>query len=117
MELINLRLRALGTTEKPKFLSGTSKNISAKKAIKEHREVYIPELNQMKNVAVYDGDKPLFGSQIKGPCVIEKITTSVFVSENYDCLVDDFGSFMVYEKEKFPQGFPLNKKLVEANAY
>lgn len=115
MELINVRLRVIGRTEKPKFLSENSNSFPAEQAIKEQREVYIPELNRMKSVPVYDGDKPIFGSQIKGPCVIEKITTSVFVSENYDCVVDDFGSFIVYEREKFPNGFSLKKKLVEVN--
>jgi len=116
MELINLRLRVVGKTERPKFLSKNIKSVSAESAIKERREVYIPELGQMQKVPVYDGDKPIFGSQIKGPCVIEKITTSIFVSENYDCVVDDYGSFIVYEREKFPNGFSLKKKLVEANA-
>ncbi|MEK6615706.1 MAG: hydantoinase/oxoprolinase family protein, partial [Bacteroidota bacterium] len=110
MELINLRLRVVGKTERPKFLSKNMQSISAESAIKEHREVYIPELNQMKKVPVYDGDKPIFGAQIKGPCVIEKITTSVFVSENYDCVVDDFGSFIVYDKKKFSEGFKLKQK-------
>lgn len=116
MELINVRLRVVGKTERPKFLSETIKPVPAESAIKEHREVYIPEINQMKKVPVYDGDKSIFGAQIKGPCVIEKITTSVFVSEDYDFLVDDYGSFIVYERVKFPNGFSLKKKLVEANA-
>ena len=111
MELINLRLRITGKTERPKFQSGNSKPVTAKSAIKEHREVYIPELNQMKEVPVYDGDKPIYGAKIKGPCVIEKITTSVFVSKNYDCIVDDFGSFIVYEKEKYPGGFQIKKPI------
>jgi N-methylhydantoinase A len=117
MELINLRLRVVGKTEKPNFLSANIKSIPAELAIKEHRQVFVPELNSMKKVAVYDGDKPIFGSIIKGPCVIEKITTSVFVSEIYDCVVDDFGSFIVYEKAKFPEGFLLGKKIDEAYAY
>ena len=117
MELINVRLRAIGKNEKPKFLFENIDAITAEQAIKEQREVYIPELNRMKSVPVYDGDKPIFGSQIKGPCVIEKITTSIFVSENYDCVVDDFGSFIVFEKEKYPDGFSLKKELVEVHAY
>lgn len=116
MELINLRLRVVGKTERPKFLSKNIKSVSAESAIKEHRVVYIPELSRTKSVPVYDGDKPIFGAHLTGPCVIEKITTSVFVSENYDCVVDDFGSFIVYEREKFPNGFLFNKNLVEANA-
>lgn len=109
MELINIRLRVIGKNEKPKFLSSNTRAISASEAIKEHRAVYIPELNAVKNVPVYDGDKPIYGSVINGPCVIEKITTSVFISNNYDCLTDNFGSFIVYEKEKFPNGFTLDK--------
>ncbi len=115
MELINLRLRVIGKTDKPNFLSRNTKSISAEAAIKGHREVYIPELNRMKKVPLYDGDKPIFGSRIEGPCVIEKITTSVFVSENYNCEVDDFGSFLVYEKKLFPNGFKLKRKLTELN--
>jgi len=109
MELINLRLRVVGKTERPKFLSANISPVSANSAIKEQREVYIPEIKQMKTVPVYDGDKPIFGAQLKGPCVIEKITTSVFVSQNYNCIVDDFGSFIVYEKKN--KITEINKKI------
>jgi len=105
MELINVRLRVIGKNEKPKFLSGKSKSVKAETAIKEEREVYIPELGKMKKVPIYDGDKPIFGAKIKGPCIIEKITTSIFISENYDCIVDDFGSIVVYNKEHYKDGF------------
>ncbi len=116
MELINLRLRVIGRKERPEFNAGKSTPVTAKSAIKEQRSVYIPELNEMKKVPVYDGDKPIYGARIKGPCVIEKITTSVFVSEAYDCLVDDLGSFIVYEREKFPGGYKLKKnKKVDEN--
>jgi N-methylhydantoinase A len=98
MELINIRLRVIGKTEKPEFLAATNNTVSAESAIKEYREVFIPESSSMKKVPVYDGDKPIFGEQISGPCVIEKITTSIFLSENYDCLVDAFGSIIVHEK-------------------
>lgn len=110
LELINVRLRVIGKNEKPKFLSENPERASLESALKEHRSVYIPETEKMQSVPVYDGDKNIFGAQIKGPCVIEKITTSIFVSSNYDCMVDDFGSFIVYEKEKFPNGFKLKKE-------
>lgn len=113
MELINLRLRVVGKTERPKFLSGKIKPVSAESAVKEHRDIFIPELNQMKKVPVYDGDKPIFGSLIKGPCMIEKITTSVFVGRDSDCLVDDFGSFIVYNRKYFPKGFELKRNREE----
>lgn len=115
MELINLRLRVVGENEKPKFLSNTQKSINAENAIKEYREVFIPEINKMKKVPIYDGDKPIFGAEINGPCVIEKITTCIFVSENYNCKVDNWGSFLVYEKNAKTTNKTLNKKLLHAN--
>ena len=47
MELINIRLRVIGQNEKPKFMSHRQKRVSAESAIKEYREVYIPELEKM----------------------------------------------------------------------
>lgn len=110
MELINLRLRVTGRKERPEFNAEKRKPVTAKSAIKAHREVYIPELSRMKRVPVYDGDKPIYGARIKGPCLIEKITTSIFVSEDYDCLVDDSGSFIVYDRAHFPGGYKLKKQ-------
>ncbi|NQU05120.1 MAG: hydantoinase/oxoprolinase family protein [Calditrichaeota bacterium] len=107
IELINVRLRALGTTEKPEFIGGTESSVSLESALKEKRQVYIPESNEVKEVAVYDGDLPLSGNTIQGPAVIEKITTSIFVSESYNCLVDEYGTFIVYSKEVYPEGWIL----------
>ncbi|MCC6721051.1 MAG: hydantoinase/oxoprolinase family protein [Bacteroidia bacterium] len=108
MELINVRLRVIGKNEKPKFLKSNIKKIDINKAIKERRDVFIPETGSFKKIPVYDGDMPIFDSLINGPCVIEKITTSIFVSNSYDCLVDNYGSFIIYDKVKFPEGISKN---------
>ena len=104
IELINIRLRALGRTERPKFLSSQEKPVTLVSALKEKREVYIPEMNSMEEIPVYDGDLPLSGNLIKGPAIIEKVNTSIFVSADYDCKVDEYGSFVVYDREKYPGG-------------
>ncbi len=109
MELINARLRLIGKTEKPDFHNKPKALSDLRSAFKENRKVFIPELNQMKVIPVYDGDLPLQGCVIKGPALIEKITTSVFVSADYDCEVDNLGSFMVYNKSAFPEGLKRNK--------
>lgn len=111
IELINVRLRALGKTEKPEFLGETESSTSLGSAVKERRHVYIPESNEMQEVAVYDGDIPLAGNTIIGPAVIEKVNTSILISANYDCLIDEYGSFVVYNRDAFPTGFKLNSKL------
>ncbi len=105
IELINVRLRVLGTMEKPKFLSGTTKSKPLESALKERRQVYIPESNAMAEVPVYDGDLPMSGNTIVGPAMIEKVNTSIFIGESYSCLVDEYESYIVYSKEVYPEGF------------
>jgi len=102
IEVINVRLRALGKTEKPRFLAETKQPVPLEKAFKGKRQVHIPESNSMEDVAVYDGDLALNGHMITGPAVIEKVNTSIFVSEGYDCVIDEYGSFIVYDKSKPP---------------
>ncbi len=105
IELINVRLRVVGNTEKPQFISSTEDTVTLVTALKEHRQVYIPESNDMQEIPVYDGDLNLNGNTITGPAIIERVTTSILVSSSYDCLVDDYGSFIVYSREAFPDGF------------
>ncbi len=105
IEMINIRLRALGKTENPKFLSGTDTVIPLESALKDKRKVYIPESNKLEDVNIYDGELSLSGNIITGPAVIEKVNTSIFVSESYNCQIDKYGSFIIYNKEVFPQGF------------
>jgi len=107
IEVINIRLRVLGKTEKPEFQKGQEKSVTLESALKEKRQVYIPETNDTREVPVYDGDLTLSNNTIEGPAVIEKVNTSIFVSESYSCLVDDYGSFIVYNKEAYPGGYEI----------
>jgi N-methylhydantoinase A len=109
IEMINIRLRVLGKTEKPKFLSDTNTTSPLDLALKDKRKVYIPELNDLKDINIYDGEVSLCGNIITGPAVIEKINTSIFMSESYNCQIDKYGSFIIYDKEVFPQGFKKRK--------
>jgi len=105
IEVINVRLRALGKTEKPKFLRESENKIPLESALKEKRQVYIPESNEMKEVPVYDGDMTLCGNTIAGPAVIEKVTTSIIVNETYNCHIDEYGSFIIYNRNVLPEGY------------
>ncbi len=109
IELINIRLRVLGKTPKPQFLRRSLAAVELAKALKGQREAYIPEQNELKAVPIYDGDLALNGLTIRGPAIIEKATTSIVLGNSYDCLVDEFGSFIVYNRESYPGGYqPLS---------
>jgi N-methylhydantoinase A len=98
VELINVRVQALGTVEKPRYRKEDWAGEDASRALKGRRSVYIPEANAFRAVPVYDGHKLGFGNRIPGPAMIEEVTTAVFVSDSYDCAVDAYGSFAVYRK-------------------
>ena len=100
LELINLRLTALGKTEKPKFSEESFKSKDPMVAFKRNREVYIPSKKSMENVPVYDGFKLKFGHHLIGPAIIEQVNTTTFVTDEYSVAVDKYGSYTLYLKSR-----------------
>ncbi|MBW7849470.1 MAG: hydantoinase/oxoprolinase family protein [Rhodospirillales bacterium] len=98
VEIINLRVQAVGVTDKPTLPEEPWAGADASAALKGERSVYVPEDQGFRNVPVYDGHKMAFGNRIAGPAMIEEVTTAIFVSGSYDCAVDRFGSFALYRK-------------------
>jgi len=113
IECINIRLRVIGITEKPDFLSANKDKKTLEEALKNRRPVYIPEEDSIREINVYDGQVSMSRNLIKGPAIIEKINTSIFIDASYDCLVDEYDSYIIYDRESFPEGFKLNSALKE----
>lgn len=112
LEVINLRLRAVGITEKPKSLTGNIEQgvDTLEEALKGKRPVYVPEKDEMQEVPVYDGDILKSNFKIYGPAVIEQINTTIFLGDSYNCETGIGGAFIVYNKELMPNGFKTNKE-------
>lgn len=100
LELINLRLTALGKTDKPIFTEESSKSEDPSPALKHERVVYIPNKKSMESVPVYDGFKLKYGNKIGGPAIIEQVNTTTFVTEEYAMACDRFGSYTLYLKSR-----------------
>ncbi len=98
VEIINIRVQAIGATDKPAFAEMEPGGPDPAGALKEERPVYIPEDNEFRPVPVYDGHALVHGNLITGPAMIEEETTAIFVSADFDCVVDKFGSFAIYLK-------------------
>jgi N-methylhydantoinase A len=98
VELINVRVQAIGITEKPTLAVQERVAADPSSALKEERSAYIPSEQTFKTIPVYDGHQLTHGQRFAGPAIIEEITTAIFVGESFDCLVDKFGSFALYEK-------------------
>ncbi|MBK6863535.1 MAG: hydantoinase/oxoprolinase family protein [Ideonella sp.] len=98
IEIINLRLQAIGATERPAYRSEAAGSADASTAIKGRRSAYIPERDAFESVPVYDGHAMRCGHRIAGPAIVEQQTTAIFVSEAFDATVDALGSFVLYAK-------------------
>jgi len=98
IELINVRVRAVGYTEKPSYVDEPYAGKDAGGAQKGERAVYLPEQQTSEQVCVFDGHKLRHGNQILGPALIEQANTTLLLSSTYDCVCDRYGSFVVYKK-------------------
>ncbi len=98
VDLINVRLQAIGVTDKPDFREQDYAGQDASAAFKGERDMYIFSKKAFFPVPVYDGHKMHFGNFVRGPAMIEQVTTAILVSDAYDCVLDQYGSFVVYEK-------------------
>jgi len=98
VDLINVRLQAIGITEKPVFREQAHAGEDAAAALKGRRDMYVFAENAFRPVPVYDGHSMRFGNRVSGPAMIEQVTTAILVSESYDCVVDQYGSFVLFRK-------------------
>ncbi len=98
VEVINLRVQAIGRTAKPAHPEDEYAGPDPGAALKGEREIVEPESGEPTRVPVYDGHATRFGHRIAGPAVIEQDNTSILVSASYDCLCDRFGSFAIYQR-------------------
>ncbi|MBI4946550.1 MAG: hydantoinase/oxoprolinase family protein [Bacteroidetes bacterium] len=111
LEVINIRLRAIGITEKPNQLTANSTGLlSAKEALKCMRPAYIPETGEMQKIPVYDGDRIASYVKITGPALIEQVNTSLFLGSSYDCETIEGGTFIVYNRQLMPNGYKIKSR-------
>jgi N-methylhydantoinase A len=100
VELITLRVVAVGSTRKPFFKQENYAGHDASDNLKGERPVYVASTRQMEAVPVYDGMKLEWGNQVPGPAIIEQVNSSVFVPPEYNLVCDQLGSYTMYLKSR-----------------
>jgi N-methylhydantoinase A len=100
IEIINMRLTAVGKTEKPRFSEEGYDGEGPSAAFKRKRKVWLPLDKTFEEVPVYDGLKLKYGNKIEGPAIVEQVNTTTFVTPEYSVLVDKYGSYTMYLKSR-----------------
>jgi N-methylhydantoinase A len=99
LELINVRVRSVGSTVKPPLPRVEPGDTDAGNALTGHRQAYVPEAGEFAEVPVYDGHRLLAGNAIEGPALVERTDTTVFVSAAFAAEVDPHGGLAVRRRD------------------
>jgi len=99
LELINVRVRSLGMTDKPRLEELVEGGTDPGGALRGRRRAFVPEREEFTEIPVYDGHLLRAGNRIDGPALIERITTTIFITSTYTARIDSLGSMVVERSE------------------
>lgn len=95
VEMVNIRITALGRTEKPAFRREAYRGTDPGDCLKGQRPVFIPSEKAFMSVDIYDGDRMGFGHRLKGAAIVEQVNTTIFVPPEYEMECDPYGSYLL----------------------
>lgn len=95
VELINLRLTAVGVTPKPemKRIAPTGRDLS--QALLTSRDVFFERCERYVKSPVYVRERLEPGDVVEKPCVIEQYDATTVVYPGWRAVVDEFGSLIL----------------------
>lgn len=100
LELINVRVRAIGYTDAPDLPTLPVGGEDPKHAQKGSRRAYLPESGTFAEIPVFDGHVLEAGNVIDGPGLVERTDTTIFVSQSYTAKVDQHGGYHITKREQ-----------------
>jgi N-methylhydantoinase A len=98
VQLVNLRVAAIGRTEhvKPRLLERGVKNPKA--AQKGERVVRFQENSAIQTCPIYERDRLLASNEVSGPAVVEQADSTILVPPSFRALVDPHGRLVMTQK-------------------
>lgn len=95
IEVISVRLRSVGRTEKPDLARSTVGTSVPSASLKGTRRAFVPEAGEFVQVPIYDGHSLGSGAELTGPALIERTDTTIFVSGDFRARIDDYGTCLM----------------------
>ena len=92
VELLSVRVAAVGVTDKPALRRQPRTTSAARAALKGRRAIYLPGRMSSTLVPVYDGEQLLHGHHFNGSALIESANTSILVPTGWAAQIDALGS-------------------------
>lgn len=95
VELVSLRLSAIGMTQKPKVGEHSPMNKGPGQALKASRKVYIAGDANPVDCPVYDREKLVLGERVRGPAIVEEWTSTALIPPGQQLEVDRYGNLIL----------------------
>jgi len=95
VELVNVRLAAVGVTPKPRRAALPEGGPSAAPALKGRRDIWFAEAEGFRPTGVFDRGKLLRGNVIDGPAIIEEPDASTLVHPGWTASVDEHANLVL----------------------
>ena len=94
VEAVNIESTLFGRVEKPKPPK-IGRGASPARALKGYRKAIFSATGKPQRTAVYDGAGLGAGATVKGPAIIEEVTTTVVVEPGWTAKLDASGSYVI----------------------
>lgn len=98
VELVNVRLCAIGLTEKPAIAAEPVLPDDPSGSLKGRRPVYLPGRQEIADVPVYDGDLLRHGNRLDGPAIVESPVTTILVPDGFGLWMDALGTAVLTDQ-------------------
>ena len=99
VEVVNIESTLFGVVDKPARMT-IGKGASPAKALKGHRDAVFSADGKRVKTPIYDGTPLGAGATIKGPAVIEEITTTIVLEPGWTARLDASGSYLITRDRK-----------------
>jgi N-methylhydantoinase A len=97
VEVVNIESTLYGHVDKPQP-PRVRKGPPAAKAVVGRRKAIFAADGKLVNTPVYDGSKLGAGATIKGPAIIEEVTTTIVIEPKWSARLDASGSYVITRK-------------------
>ena len=99
VEVVNIESTVYGVVEKPARMTiGTG--ATPQRALKGHRDAVFSADGTRIKTPIYDGTPLGAGARIKGPAVIEEVTTTIVIEPGWTAVLDASGSYLITRARK-----------------
>lgn len=94
VEVVNIESTLFGRIDKPKAPK-LARGSTTARALKGHRKAIFEATGKATRTPIYDGSKLGAGASVKGPAIIEEVTTTIVIEPGWTARLDASGSYVI----------------------